>query len=91
MKYIFILHIIAQVEYGHAWYGKFFCRIGQIFILPYLSCMIMPVHHRHMCLAESCLSMMLCRYNADKPSYIGGVVNYLRLSVTVGKPVRMFL
>ena len=37
------------------------------------------------------LSMMLCRYNADKPSYIGGVVNYLRLSVTVGKPVRMFL
>lgn len=53
--------------------------------------MIMPVHHRHMCLAESCLSMMLCRYNADKPSYIGGVVNYLRLSVTVGKPVRMFL
>lgn len=29
MKYIFILHIIAQVEYGHAWYGKFFCRIGQ--------------------------------------------------------------
>lgn len=30
-------------------------------------------------------------YNADKPSYTGGVVNFLRLSVTVGKPSRMFL
>lgn len=30
-------------------------------------------------------------FNTDYPSYIGGVVNYLRLSVTVGKPTRMFL
>lgn len=30
-------------------------------------------------------------FNMEHPSYIGGVVNYLRLSVTVGKPARMFL
>lgn len=30
-------------------------------------------------------------FNTEHPSYIGGVVNYLRLSVTVGKPTRMFL
>lgn len=31
------------------------------------------------------------KFNPDYPSYIGGVVNYLRLSVTVGQPKRMFL
>lgn len=30
-------------------------------------------------------------FNDDYQSYIGGVVNYLRLSITVGKPTRMFL
>lgn len=29
--------------------------------------------------------------NPDKPSYMGGVVNFLRLNVTVGKPGRMFM
>lgn len=31
------------------------------------------------------------KFNIEQPDYIGGVVNYLRLSVTVGKPARMFL
>ena len=30
-------------------------------------------------------------FNNNKPEYIGGVVNFLRLSVTVGKPGRMFM
>ena len=29
--------------------------------------------------------------NPDKPSFMGGVVNFLRLNVTVGKPGRMFM
>lgn len=31
------------------------------------------------------------KFNETSPSYIGGMVNYLRLSVTVGSPSRMFL
>ena len=30
-------------------------------------------------------------FNPNKPEFIGGVVNFLRLSVTVGKPGRMFM
>ena len=30
-------------------------------------------------------------FNNSKPEYIGGLVNFLRLSVTVGKPGRMFM
>ena len=47
---------------------------------------------RRMVLTYYCTPQFIWQdFNADKPSYIGGVVNYLRLSVTVGKPVRMFL
>jgi len=30
-------------------------------------------------------------FNPNKPEFIGGVVNFLRLSVTLGKPGRMFM
>ena len=47
---------------------------------------------RRMVLTYYCTPQFIWQdFNADKPSYIGGVVNYLRLSVTVGKPARMFL
>ena len=47
---------------------------------------------RRMVLTYYCTPQFIWQdFNADKPSYIGGGVNYLRLSVTVGRPARMFL
>ncbi len=47
---------------------------------------------RRMVLTYYCTPQFIWQdFKPDKPSYIGGVVNYLRLSVTVGKPTRMFL
>ena len=47
---------------------------------------------RRMVLTYYCTPQFIWQdFKPDKPSFIGGVVNYLRLSVTVGKPTRMFL
>lgn len=47
---------------------------------------------RRMILTYYCTPQFIWQnFNNTKPSYIGGVVNYLRLSVTVGSPSRMFL
>jgi hypothetical protein len=47
---------------------------------------------RRMVLTYYCTPQFIWQYfNAEKPSYIGGVVNFVRLSVTVGRPSRMFL
>lgn len=47
---------------------------------------------RRMILTYYCTPQFIWQnFNEASPSYIGGVVNYLRLSVTVGKPSRMFL
>lgn len=47
---------------------------------------------RRMILTYYCTPQFVWQdFNETGPSYIGGVINYLRLSVTVGKPSRMFL
>lgn len=47
---------------------------------------------RRMVLTYYCTPQFIWQdFQPDKPSFMGGVVNYLRLSVTVGKPTRMFL
>lgn len=47
---------------------------------------------RRMVLTYYCTPQFVWQdFRPDSPSFIGGVVNYLRLSVTVGKPTRMFL
>lgn len=47
---------------------------------------------RRMVLTYFCTPQFVWQdFNETKPSYIGGMVNYLRLSVTIGKPTRMFL
>ena len=47
---------------------------------------------RRMVLTYSCAPQFIWQdFNKDKPSYIGGMVNFFRLSVTIGKPSRMFL
>ncbi len=43
-------------------------------------------------LSYFCTPEFIWQYtNADRPSYMGAVVHFLRLSVTVGKPGRMFM
>jgi hypothetical protein len=47
---------------------------------------------RRMVLTYYCTPQFIWQnFNADKPSYIRGIINFLRLSITVGKPSRMFL
>lgn len=47
---------------------------------------------RRMVLTYYCTPQFIWQdFNEEKPSYIGGMVNYLRLSVTLGQPSRMFL
>ncbi|WP_242385419.1 hypothetical protein [Phocaeicola sartorii] len=47
---------------------------------------------RRMVLTYYCTPQFIWQdFNEGKPSYIGGVVNFLRLSITVGRPSRMFL
>lgn len=47
---------------------------------------------RRMVLTYYCTPQFIWQdFNLGTTSYIGGMVNYLRLSVTVGRPARMFL
>lgn len=47
---------------------------------------------KRMVLTYNCTPQFIWQdFNKDTPSYMGGMVNYFRLSVTIGKPSRMFL
>lgn len=47
---------------------------------------------RRMVLTYNCTPQFIWQdFNPSRPHFVGGMVNYLRLSVTVGKPTRMLL
>ena len=47
---------------------------------------------RRMILTYYCTPAFIWQnYNENKPKYIGGVVNFLRLSIVVGNPARLFM
>lgn len=47
---------------------------------------------RRLVLTYYCTPQFVWQYtNPDKPSFVGGITNFLRLSLTIGKPARTFM